>query len=131
VCSVDGCQVPVVEETLACGDPDHRALYVHWLKGKGANFMRKNNTTTSKPAADSDGDQIAEDEEMETEEFTCPQKPEGGIQKLSARFGRRQTASEQFMVRPCGIVVARATFYGSETVPQVVVSLRNVNLIPR
>ncbi|KAF8156137.1 hypothetical protein BJ912DRAFT_1027204 [Pholiota molesta] len=58
----------------------------------------------------------------------CPQKPETGIRKLRGRFGRRQTASEQFMLRPCGIVVARATFFGSETTPQTVVRLPSTRI---
>ncbi len=54
----------------------------------------------------------------------CPQKPESGNRKVIARFGRRQTHNEQLMVRPCGMIIARATFFGSETVPQTVVSTR-------
>lgn len=54
--------------------------------------------------------------------LVCPQKSDEGIRQLRACAGRRQTHSEQFMARPCGVIVARATFYGSEPVPQTVVS---------
>ena len=52
----------------------------------------------------------------------CPQKPESGNRKVTAHFGRRQTHNEQLMVRPCGMIIARATFFGSETVLQTVVN---------
>jgi hypothetical protein len=52
----------------------------------------------------------------------CPSKPEAGNRKIRALFGRRRTHNEQIMVRPCGIIVARQTFFGSETIPQTVVS---------
>jgi len=52
----------------------------------------------------------------------CPQKPESGNRRITARFGRHQTHNEQLMVRPCGIIIARTTFFSSETVPQTVVS---------
>jgi hypothetical protein len=53
----------------------------------------------------------------------CPaSKDPAGNRKIRALFGRRKTHNEQIIVRPCGIIVARATFFGSETVTQTVVS---------
>lgn len=53
---------------------------------------------------------------------SCPDKPDTGIHRIRAVFGRRRTHNEQIMVCPCGIIVARRTFFGSETTPQTVVS---------
>ncbi|KAJ7211529.1 hypothetical protein C8J57DRAFT_1097682, partial [Mycena rebaudengoi] len=41
-------------------------------------------------------------------------KPEKGNRTLRARFGRRRTHNEQLCVGSCGVILGRATFYGSE-----------------
>ncbi|KAF8158569.1 hypothetical protein B0H34DRAFT_656485 [Crassisporium funariophilum] len=41
------------------------------------------------------------------------------FQKGKAYFGRRQTHNKQLMVRPCGVILLRATFFGSESVSSV------------
>ncbi|KAI0355731.1 hypothetical protein OH77DRAFT_1479572 [Trametes cingulata] len=56
--------------------------------------------------------------------ITCPDKPSTTSRTMRAMFGRRRTHNEQFIIRPCGIIVKRATFYGSETTPQVLDLLR-------
>jgi hypothetical protein len=66
-------------------------------------------------------------EEMELtdeqdDQSSCPSKPDTGIQKIQALFGRRRTHNEQIMVCPCGMIIACQTFFGSETMPQTVVS---------
>lgn len=43
-------------------------------------------------------------------------------QKIRAQFGRRRTHNEQVIVAPCGMIIARETFYGAEAVSTVVVS---------
>jgi hypothetical protein len=58
----------------------------------------------------------------EDSQSPCPNKPDTGIRKIRALFGRRRTHNEQIMVRPCGMIVARQMFFGSETTPQTVVS---------
>ena len=51
----------------------------------------------------------------------CPDKPATTSRSMRAMFGRRRTHNEQIFIRPCDIIVKRATFYGSETTPQVLV----------
>ncbi len=53
----------------------------------------------------------------------CKEKDVDGKKRIRRHFGRR-THNEQIMVRPCGIIVARSTFFGSETTPQTIVSLQ-------
>lgn len=43
--------------------------------------------------------------------------------KLRVQFGRKRTHNEQLFVAPCGIIVARETFYHSEAPSAVVVSV--------
>ncbi|KAI0042629.1 hypothetical protein FA95DRAFT_1635974 [Auriscalpium vulgare] len=49
----------------------------------------------------------------------CPAKSPGGNVKRKAQFGRRRTHNEEIIVRPCGVILARATFYGAEAVSNV------------
>lgn len=73
--------------------------------------------------------QVPVDENIEVEVVAepapglCSDKPEAGIHTVRGRFGRCHTHNEQTFVRPCGIIRGRETFYGSETIPQVVVSV--------
>jgi len=43
--------------------------------------------------------------------------------KIRAQFGRKRTHNEQIIVAPCGMIMARETFYGAEGVATVVVSI--------
>ncbi|KZO91312.1 hypothetical protein CALVIDRAFT_521789 [Calocera viscosa TUFC12733] len=62
-------------------------------------------------------------EEEELVQLDSLPRKEGKKKVLRARFGRRRTHNEQLIVRPCGIIVARGTFYGAEVLGSVVVSL--------
>jgi len=42
--------------------------------------------------------------------------------KIRAQFGRTRTHNEQILVAPCGMIIARETFYFSEAIPSVVAS---------
>ncbi|KAF7289811.1 hypothetical protein MIND_01355400 [Mycena indigotica] len=56
-----------------------------------------------------------EDEDVVIDENgVCPDKPETGNQSVRARFGRRRTHNEELCVASCGVILGRATFYGSE-----------------
>lgn len=45
---------------------------------------------------------------------TCNGKADAGNRKVRARFGRRRTHNEELCVASCGIILGRATFFGSE-----------------
>jgi hypothetical protein len=53
----------------------------------------------------------------------CDSKSEHGNTKIKALFHRRRTHNEQTLVQPCGVIFARATFYGAEAVSNVLVCL--------
>jgi len=138
VCAIEDCEVEVLTGHLTCGNPTHRKLEEKRRLRNAANFQMRpqlQRTTVSNPpdeeatqSLQADGEPLDEGiEEVElpvdqSKEASCPQKPESGNRRITARFGRRQTHNEQLMVRPCGMIVARTTFFGSETVPQTVVS---------
>jgi hypothetical protein len=60
------------------------------------------------PGADAD-----EDVEIDAAGI-CDGKPDKGNKTVRARFGRRRTHNEQLCVGSCGVILGRATFYGSE-----------------
>ncbi|KAJ6448452.1 hypothetical protein C8R45DRAFT_850345 [Mycena sanguinolenta] len=56
-----------------------------------------------------------EDEDVEIDaDGICDGKPEPGNRTVRARFGRRRTHNEELCVASCGVILGRATFYGSE-----------------
>jgi len=58
---------------------------------------------------------IFDDEEVVLDkDGVCDGKPEEGNKTLRARFGRKRTHNEELCVASCGVILGRATFYGSE-----------------
>ncbi|KAJ2936392.1 hypothetical protein H1R20_g702, partial [Candolleomyces eurysporus] len=45
--------------------------------------------------------------------------------KLRAIFGRKRTHNEQILVAPCGVIIARETFFNAEAIPSVVEMIKN------
>ena len=60
----------------------------------------------------------------------CPSKSAVGNKTLKAQFGRRRTHNEQTLVRPCGVIFARATMFGAEAVSNFLVMVRNAFSVP-
>jgi hypothetical protein len=60
----------------------------------------------------------------------CPSKSAHGNQTLKAQFGRRRTHNEQTLVRPCGVIFARATMFGAEAVSNFLVMVKNAFSVP-
>ncbi|KAJ7113337.1 hypothetical protein C8R43DRAFT_1138631 [Mycena crocata] len=62
-----------------------------------------------------EGPGVDADEDVEIDaDGICDGKPETGNRSTRARFGRRRTHNEQLCVGSCGVILGRATFYGSE-----------------
>ncbi|PPQ67448.1 hypothetical protein CVT26_007242 [Gymnopilus dilepis] len=122
LCSVTDCASPCEDGHRTCADPEHRQLEDKYHKRAKAIFRLReqaakvalplDSAPTSQPANGSDNEASAEAE-------TCEGKPEVGNRKLKAYFGRRRTHNEQIIMRPCGVILSRATFFGSEAVSAV------------
>ncbi|KAF8077601.1 hypothetical protein FPV67DRAFT_1614590 [Lyophyllum atratum] len=68
-----------------------------------------------KDTADVQGSTAHADEEVEVDvNGVCDGKSEKGNTSVRARFGRKRTHNEQLCVASCGVILGRATFYGSE-----------------
>ncbi len=148
VCAIIGCISPVLPGTKACGNPSHQAVEkVHRERGQ-SRFQLQDRLARARVThpSDSFGDHGAvtnnsdlnadtlEDDDDE-EEFTITEngtalpvdtqtQAASGLAKLKAQFGRKRTHNEQVIVAPCGMIIARETFYGAEAVSSVVVRLR-------
>ncbi|KAJ7578321.1 hypothetical protein C8J56DRAFT_1112406 [Mycena floridula] len=128
LCAVEGCSEPVAQDRLTCIDPEHQQLENRHRARNIASFERKKRAQRQQVSTPADEDADIPDEGIEEEE--CPSKHAEGNRILRAMLGRRQTHNEQLMIRPCGIIVARGTFYGSETIPQVVDMLKKTFRVP-
>lgn len=138
-CVVVGCCFAHREGFRTC--PEHAAVEDHHVATGKAMFTLRTCLQRAKVALPTDAIEPSapadEDVEVETEEAAgepstssagpCPVKTaDGDHVRVRARFGRRRTHNEQLIVRPCGIITCRETFYGSETVPQVVVRVHTL-----
>jgi CxC6 like cysteine cluster associated with KDZ transposases/CxC5 like cysteine cluster associated with KDZ transposases len=131
VCAVEGCEAPVEKAAdksyMTCSISEHRLLEDTYKLRNKAMFQLKGRLQRAdvSTADDAFAAEITAEEVEErvmpadTADPACPAKKDAdGNRKICALFGRRRTHNEQIFVRPCGIIVARATFFGSETVPQ-------------
>ena len=126
ICAVTDCQSPIETEHLTCRSPDHRALENAYFKqGKALSRLRKRLNNTPGHSQGKDSVEGEDDTGMLVESTpSCDGKPEAGNRKLKAFFGRRRTHNEQIIMRSCGVILSRATFFGSEAVSAVDVSLQ-------
>ncbi|RDB27256.1 hypothetical protein Hypma_004511 [Hypsizygus marmoreus] len=88
VCAVTTCALPVRLGYQTCDIPEH------------------NSAPTTLPVSD----EVTEVDEA----GVCDGKSSLGNTKPRARFGRRRTHNEQLCVATCGVILGRATFFGSE-----------------
>lgn len=113
-----------------CDDREHRALETaYFTRGKSLYKLRSRLRKTGVAVpADSvpDGEGEYDDDEVIVEsgrdgpvEVACDGKPEVGNRKLRAYFGSRRTHNEQLIMRCCGVILSRATLFGSEAVSAV------------
>ncbi|KAJ7457135.1 hypothetical protein B0H11DRAFT_1738737 [Mycena galericulata] len=125
-CVVTDCARNADTGFRTCSIPEHRSLEsYHYLQGK-AMFQLKHRLERLKVSQTHDsisiGSSIASRTRMTDElgddllpDFgVCEGKPETGNRSVRARFGRRRTHNEELCVASCGVILGRATFYGSE-----------------
>ncbi|KZT62745.1 hypothetical protein CALCODRAFT_425601, partial [Calocera cornea HHB12733] len=129
ICSIQECNNPVRPSTLTCHIPEHmEAEHAHQEKGKSMFTLARrllkhvsiDPVGTGLPGFESLAELIA------NEDSSCDNKSPEGNRRAKARFGRSWTHNEQLIVRPCGVIVARATFYGAEAISSVADMLRAV-----
>ena len=136
VCAVVHCSLPAVIGRKTCALASHEAVEnVHNDRGQ-ARFQLKERLRRAQLAHPPDAfpveaaniSQLVEDDNAE-EEFgfnsggqLIPVEEHATQKKtLRAQFGRKRTHNEQLFVAPCGIIIARETFYHAEAIYSVIV----------
>jgi hypothetical protein len=137
VCSIVDCSNQAVPGMKACAVASHqRVEELHNARGQ-SRFQLKERQERSHIAHpnDSVGEQVTsiseilEDEEEQVFEATrsgpVPVTPNSTSRssnpQIRAQFGRRRTHNEQLFVAPCGMIIARETFYHAEALYSVIV----------
>ena len=143
ICAVVGCDNGVVPTKRTCSDPTHQETErIHTERGQ-AQFQLKERLARARVAhpnnafveetdpVEDDGDFDVPEEEFDVvgDHVTVPPIADDALdiagpatkKKIRAQFGRKRTHNEQIIVCPCGIIVARETFFGAEAIPSVVV----------
>ncbi|KAI0309415.1 hypothetical protein OF83DRAFT_1072073 [Amylostereum chailletii] len=111
VCVVEGCATLADQGHRTCPEESHRQL--ESTAGQSALFQLRRCLERQKMLRVEDTDELLE---VDSEELSCPEKAAAGNVKLRARFGRRRTHNEQLCVATCGVMLGRATFFGSEVI---------------
>lgn len=122
LCSVTDCLSTCEDGHRTCPDPEHRKLEDKYYKRAKAIFRLREQAAKSLPLDSAPTmSQSSSDSNVEVsvEAESCEGKSEVGNRKLKAYFGRRRTHNEQIIMRPCGVILSRATFFGSEAISAV------------
>jgi hypothetical protein len=132
VCSVTLCEDATEPGFRTCTSPDHRQIELAYDQRGKAMFQLKHRLERLKLSQPSDSlptiPRLSQDEDLQPDDETdfadgegvfdltgyCEDKPEGGNRAVRARFGRRRTHNEELCVASCGVILGRATFFGSE-----------------
>lgn len=141
-CAIVGCEQPVTANSQVCADPLHKAVEERHTERGQSRFQlhqkleraRLAGAANPVPTAEAAADNVIGPEAEETEYVVdaaghvapeeaqaCSDKPDSGNRRLRAQFGRKRTHNEEIIVAPCGVIIARATFFGAEAVHSVVV----------
>lgn len=125
-CAVTDCSAAHESGFRTCVDAAHRDLEnAYFKKGKALFQLRERlkKARASNPV-DDPSIQVEEEDEVYVENNVphCEEKSKEGNRKVKAYFGRRRTHNEQLCMRPCGVILSRATFFGSEAISGVYVS---------
>jgi hypothetical protein len=133
-CAVIECEAVVAVGHRTCNNPDHRALETAYFSRGKALFQLRSRLRKVGVAVQEDsvppGTLPREDEDDEViiesgrngpvvVPLDCEGKPEAGNRTLRAYFGARRTHNEQLIMRSCGVILSRATFFGSEAISAV------------
>ena len=134
LCVVTTCSSPVEEDHHTCAIPEHRKLEDYNAMQNKAMFQLKHQLAhlkTSQPQSSfGDSDLIAplkatltNEEVLIDKNGICDGKLASGNTTVQARFGRRKTHNEELCVASCGVILGRATFYGSEAPNSILVTI--------
>lgn len=115
-----------------CIDPKHQEAKKLYQDRQQAHFQLKERLQRARVAHPSDAiaqdvgvvDLIdADDEEEDLEISGQDSAAKNPPKRIHVRLGCKRTHNEQIIVAPCGMIIARETFYGAEGIGSVIVGL--------
>lgn len=140
VCAIISCSLPVASESgrKTCSLAEHEAAEKVYNDRGQARFQLKERQRRAQiahprdalPVEVTDITELVEDGNVE-DNFEFNRKGQvipadsalpTGKKTLRAQFGRKHTHNEQLFVAPCGMIMARETFYHAEAIYSVIVS---------
>ncbi|KAI0708330.1 hypothetical protein C8Q76DRAFT_627155 [Earliella scabrosa] len=111
LCAIHQCELPVTDGRRTCSTTVHREFEEQRRQEGQAIFrLKRRRAATSK--------------QPKRKGKKAPQKPER--LKMKNALGRRYTHCQQLMFRPCGVILARATFYEAESVSNALAFINRV-----
>ena len=139
VCAIIGCSFPVASGGKTCNLPEHAAIETVHNDRSTARFQLKERQQHAKVVHPQDAlpneannisNLVPNANFEEIFEFNRKGQPipttgsstAGTTKSLRAQFGRKRTHNEQLFVAPCGVIIARETFYHAEAIYSVIVS---------
>lgn len=136
-CSVPHCTIPLANKRAKVAHPKHGEA----LDLPVAHIIKRDDDLASDETYEIIGDRVVPSEEEAITQTTLARAslnatvPIGNVplqapstkKKICAQFGRSRTHNEQILVAPCGIIIARETFYHAESITAVVVC---ANILP-
>ncbi|KAL4263779.1 hypothetical protein AB1N83_006099 [Pleurotus pulmonarius] len=131
-CAIIGCSQPVQPRSSVCHLAHHIAVEQTHRDRCQSRFQLQERLQRARVAHLNDAlphdiptsdliDTTEQDEEFEVAPLGEPAKV-----KIRAQFGRKRTHNEQIFVAPCGIIIARETFYNAEGIKSVADMIRQV-----
>ena len=144
VCAIIGCSQPVASDLgrKTCSLLEHEKVEKIYNDCGQARFQLKEHQRRAQVAHPRDSlpvevmdiSELVEDGDVEDnfevnhhgQPIPTESAPTGisGKRILRAQFGRRRTHNEQLFVSPCGLIMARETFYHAEAIYSVIVSFK-------
>lgn len=124
ICRITDCNRRSERPYRSCSIPEHRALDLA-NRERGQSFFQLRQRlerqrvalpSNSLGSLDKNTTELDDDDDGDD---NCDEKSDKGNNKLRAQWARRKTHNEQLIVRTCGVVIARQTFYGSEVMRNV------------
>ena len=150
---VKGCDELILDGKMTCSDPTHQEVErIRNLKGqsrfqlqqklKRARVSHLNDAIAEDvdlaALLDEDEDDFELNDDMVHGAIGGSSDPRGASplpdmnkKKISVQFGRKQTHNEQILVAPCGMILARETFFGAEAISTCAVCFFFCSLVKR
>jgi hypothetical protein len=122
VCHIDGCTSSAETGHKTCGEETHRALEIQAEKRGQGMFQLVHRLKRIRMSSVNDEEARLLDPMLDLAESSETSGKTQSKNKLTAKFSRNWSHNEQLCVKPCGVIVSRATFMGSEGIHDVGVS---------